>query len=138
MHDGKGVKLMDDIDVEDFLAHYGKKGMKWGVTTTPKNVKVARKQAAKYARVAINDNIDSNETKRRASLEGKSEGQKAAATALALGGQMSGTHITRAAGFTKGQSTAIAILSGGPLYGPITATIATELKIRKDVRRIVG
>jgi hypothetical protein len=129
---------MDNTNVDDFLAHYGKKGMKWGVTTTPKSVKTARKRATKYARVAISNNIDTNEANRRASLEGKSTGKKVASTVLALGGQMSGTHITRAAGFTKGQSTAIAMLSGGPLYGPLGATLATELKIRKDVRSLVG
>ncbi|ADD80906.1 gp015 [Rhodococcus phage ReqiPepy6] len=125
---------MATFDTEDFLAHYGVKGMKWGVTRAAPEVRVARKAARKQARRDLDTVMAVNEIKRREAASTMTSGKKFLSDMGAVGSAYTGTSISRAAGYSRGQAKVISILGGGPLYGPLTAGVAAELKIRKDVR----
>lgn len=125
---------MGTPDVEDFLAHYGVKGMKWGVTRAAPEIRVARKAARKQARRDLDTKILVGEAQRKEAAAKMSKGERFASELSAFNSAVTGTSITRAAGYTQGQAKALAILGGGPLYGPLVAGVAAEIKIRKDVR----
>ena len=119
-----------DPDVDDFLAHYGVKGMKWGVRRENKSaVKTARK-AGRQKNVA---NLKSRYTQTKANGKTGIRKGKAAGTVLdimATGGMYTGSQIARSAGYSKGQSAAL-----GMLTGPIGATLASEIRVRRSASR---
>lgn len=120
-------------DVDDFIAHYGKKGMKWGVRND-NDVKAARKQARKEIRA--DNQIRSQYTRTKA--DGSTGVKKAKTAAIGLDmvttlGMYTGSQIARSSGFTKGQSAAIGIVGG-----PGGAMLAREIKVRNTARRMVG
>lgn len=113
-------------DVDDFLAHHGVKGMRWGVTRSNSAVKTARKTARKQNV----ENLQGRYTKTGA--DGKTKVKKAKVAGIALdvmttGGMYTASQIARSAGYTKGQSVAI-----GMLTGPIGATLASEVRVRRS------
>lgn len=92
---------------EEFLAHYGVKGMKWGQTRAVK--KEFHKQAktefqAKYAKQHLQD----------ASGNKRSAGKRAAFIALdvATAGGVSATRLMRTAGYSKGKTAAVVLTTG--------------------------
>lgn len=118
-----------ETDVEDFLAHYGKKGMKWGVRTASAEVKAARKAG----RAENAKNLQARYTKTNADGKTVMKKRRTAATVvdlMATGGGYTGIQIAKSAGFTRGQSAAIGMLSG-----PVGAMVASEIKVRQDVSR---
>ena len=59
--------MVDDTD--DFLAHYGVKGMKWGVRKADREAKKARKAQAKYEN-ASEDSRAAQDAKRKMATSG--------------------------------------------------------------------
>lgn len=119
-------------DVEDFLAHYGKKGMKWGVRKNPGgDVKAARKEARSQIRQNFKE-IHSSKT--------SSGGQKVSAgkvagsfiLANATFGGSTGYQVARATGYKKGQALAI-----GFVGGPIGGVVISELQVRRAANAAV-
>lgn len=115
-----------DPDVEDFLAHYGKKGMKWGVTKNPGgSVKAARKEGRAQIRANFKDmhKKTGSDGNRKVSV-GKTAGS------LVLGnatwGASTGYQIARSTGYKKGSSVAI-----GMLGGPFGALALSEVAVRR-------
>lgn len=118
---------MEPSDVDDFLAHYGVKGMKWGVSRSSPQV-----QARKTGRRENVANLKSRYTEKKSNGKTGIRKGKAAGTVLDVmttGGMYTGTQIARSAGYTKGQSIAL-----GMLTGPVGATLASELRVRKNAR----
>ena len=120
-------------DVDAFLAHYGKKGMKWGVTTNPGgSVKAARKEG----RAQIRSNF--NDMHKKTGADGKrkiSAGKTVGSTLLFTNtfGASAGYQIARATGYKKGQSLAI-----GMIGGPVGALAISELQVRKAAKAAVA
>lgn len=123
-------------DVDGFLEHYGKKGMKWGVTSAKPSAQV--KAARKKARSQYRDEIDADFTKKNV-MRGKYNPDgvapkvalgKAALNMATLGGYQA-AQISRSAGYSKGQSAAI-----GYLAGPIGGFVAAELAVRRRANEI--
>ena len=122
---------MYEVDTDDFLEHYGKKGMKWGVRkAAPEgSAKAARQQLRKASRDKFTGYHKVNKadgTKGRVGV-----GRTAASVLLSTNtfGASTGFQIARSAGATKGGSVAVGLL-GGPLGG----LAYREIKIRNDAR----
>ena len=116
---------MDDVDV--FLAHYGVKGMKWGVS---REVKETRKEARKVGRKALNEAyLAKYGLKTRKNPTGQSGGKVVADALLNMAtiGSVTSLHIARSAGYSKGKSAAFLML------GPFGGIAAQELKLRTTV-----
>lgn len=102
---------MSQQDVEAFLEHYGKKGMKWGVTTAnPTGTQPTRKmvrQTTKETRKEYNKEV-------RAQLKSRSGGEKAKTFALdfATFGGYSTAKLARTEGYSKGKAVGFAMLTG--------------------------
>lgn len=132
-------------DVDAFLEHYGKKGMKWGVTTatsvatsaassagsavksltTPKTaVAAARKQGRSDARAAMKERYAPTQA------DGKRKLNKgrAAVSVFDIGtlGVYTGSQMAKSAGYSSGKAAVI-----GFMGGPISGTIASEIRVRK-------
>lgn len=132
-------------DAEDFLAHYGVKGMKWGQrksgTGAPsarqvaKTEKKAAKTADKATRKAGRREIASNLNKEfdLKTSAGKKRTGLTAASAILAGPATNiymGAKIAQAAGYTKGQSAVVGLV-GGAAGGLAVA----ELSVRADTRK---
>ena len=116
---------------DDFLAHYGKKGMKWGVTSVSPSTKAARKSAKANLRKEYDNNFrDRILVKSDAVPNGIT--QKKAKQALVMDmaslGMYSGAQIARSAGYSKGKSVTIGILGGPP-----GAMLASEIRVQRTI-----
>jgi hypothetical protein len=125
---------------EDFLAHYGVKGMHWGkhksggtvekLSRTDKQVaKADYKAKVKEARKDIYGDVKSGMSSgKQRTLTGA-----AIATSLLTGGSTGsvvvGAQMMRSAGFSKGKTMATAILGGAP-----GAVLMIELQARKNAK----
>lgn len=116
-------------DVDAFLEHYGKKGMKWGVT------KGEAKTALRTSRNKTTGNLQDRYTKTRKDGTTGVRKTKTAATVADImftGGMYTGAQINRAAGFSRGSSVAIAMIGGGP-----GSVLLSAVKTRQDAKRSV-
>lgn len=113
---------MNDEALDDFLAHYGVKGMKWGKHQSKDDFKEAVKANRKELYKGVGDVYKSK----------KQVGLALAATILsspAAGQAVIGTQMMRGAGYSKGKSIAVGLLGG-----PTGAVIAIEMKARQMAR----
>ena len=120
-------------DVDDFLEHYGVKGMKWGVKSSNQ---VALKSARKEGRAEFRENLKDHYTTKSAKTGRKiSVGRTAGSVILgtATFGAFNSMQIARAAGYSSGKSVAIGLLGNAP-----GALLASELKIRANARASVN
>lgn len=128
---------MPDV-TEDFLAHYGVKGMHWGKhkSSSGKEVEVSRTKKAPIdkdkLRAARKDIY--SDVKAGMSSKGQKTLTGAAIAGTLLGGgpiatQIVGAQMMRSAGFSKGKTVATAILGGAP-----GAVLMIELQARKNAR----
>lgn len=121
---------------EDFLAHYGVPGMRWGKRRSSSDVEVSRKpkkapidkDKLKAARKDLYDDVKASYNGKQKTLAGA-----AIATSLFTGGTVGtvvvGAQMMRGAGFSKGKTVATAILGGAP-----GAVLMIELQARKNAR----
>lgn len=121
---------------DDFLAHYGVKGMRWGKRRAGTDVEVSSKpkkgpidkDKLKAARKDLYDDVKSSYNGKQKTLAGA-----AIATSLFTGGTVGtvvvGAQMMRGAGFSKGKTAATALLGGAP-----GAILMIELQARKNAR----
>lgn len=120
-------------ETEEFLEHFGKKGMKWGVNRLDRRVNI--NAASRAGNDQVGENFRARYVKKNA--DGTKSVKKAKVAAgvvdtFALG-FYTGTQITQAAGFTKGQAVAISMLGGGG-FGSV---MAANIKITRDATKFV-
>ncbi|QGJ87996.1 hypothetical protein SEA_AVAZAK_14 [Gordonia phage Avazak] len=126
---------MSELTVDDFLAHHGVKGMKWGRTKSPE-VKAARKEA----RTAVRQEFKENRTNalKKTGKDGEKTYHKGKVAVIALAdlntyGAVSAARITKSAGASNGKAVGIALLTGLP-----GAVAYKEIKVRQEANRRVG
>ncbi|ADD81016.1 gp018 [Rhodococcus phage ReqiPoco6] len=120
---------METLDAEDFLAHYGVKGMKWGQTRSKSDLVKARAAG----RREFGSNLKDRYTKTGKYGQTKIKKTKAVGTVadiMLTGGMYTGVQIARSGGFTRGQSAVI-----GMITGPVGATVASEIRVRTVTSR---
>lgn len=120
-----------ESDVDAFLEHYGKKGMKWGVTTAnPGGVEPSRKTVRQVTRQTRKE----NKKELRTILKSRSGGEKAKTFALdfVTGGGYSTSQMAKSAGYSKGKRIGLTMMGG---YGQISIM---EAKVKHDVRVKLG
>jgi len=125
-------------DVDDFLEHHGVKGMKWGRRTS-KTTRVARGRARKQLREEYSKNF--NDRYDVVTPGGKGQRTRNALRTAAIVpdfmlvayGPYTGTQMARSAGYSKGKSAAIGILSGAP-----GAAVAAEIRIHRVAKEVVN
>ena len=108
------------LNYDDYLEHYGVKGMKWGVKKS--------KADRKADRGRIKENF-----KKNYSLKNK-QGKVSAALSIAsmpllgpaVASAVAGSNLAEAAGYKKGTSVAIGIVAGAP-----GGLIASEVAVRR-------
>lgn len=113
---------MNDEALDDFLAHYGVKGMKWGKHQSKEDFKADVKTQRKELYKGVGEVYKS-----------RTQTGIAAASILlaspAVGSAVIGTQMMRGAGFSKGKSMAVGLLAG-----PTGAVVAIEMKARRLAR----
>lgn len=120
-----------NLSYDDYLEHYGVKGMKWGVRRSDEQLsaaKSARKTERKKATEDAKDYLSSNKKKTVGSAVAATLLIGPAGTSAAVGAQ-----IARSAGYSKGKSIGIGLLGGAP--GGI---IAAEVQVRKRAKESVS
>lgn len=101
------------MDTEDFLAHYGVKGMKWGKRKAPDAAKVAAKAGRKAERSAIVKNLGTQFNTKTTSGRVRTGATVAGAIlATPVANIYMGAKITRASGYSKGVSVAVGLTAG--------------------------
>lgn len=118
-------------DTDAFLEHYGKKGMKWGVTTAnPRGVEPSRKQVRQVTQATRKE----NQKALRAQLKARSGKEKAKTFSLDLvtGGAYTTSKMAKSAGYPRGKAAALTMMGG---YGAI---VISEAKVKNDVRVKLG
>lgn len=126
---------MPDV-TEDFLSHYGVKGMRWGKRQSSGDVEVSRKpkkgpidkDKLRAARKDLYGDVKSSYNGKQKTLAGA-----AIAASIFTGGSVGsvvvGAQMMRGAGFSKGKTAATALLGGAP-----GAVLMIELQARKNAR----
>lgn len=102
---------MSQQDVDAFLEHYGKKGMKWGVTTAnPNGVEPSRKMVRQVKKETRKEYAKEY----RGQLKSRSGGEKAKTFALDMAtmGGYTTAKLARQEGFSKGKAVGFAMLTG--------------------------
>ena len=103
------------MDSEDFLAHYGVKGMKWGKRKAPDAAKVAAKAGRKAERSAIVKNLSTQFNTKSTSGRVRTGATVAGALlATPVANIYMGAKVTRASGYSKGASVAVGLIGGTP------------------------
>lgn len=138
--------MSEVIQADEFLAHYGVKGMRWGHrkpgTGEPSDRKAAKaekkaakaegKAARKAGRREVASNLGSEFSLKTA--RGRTQAGATAAVGILASPAASAAFVSvktaRAAGYSKGKSLAIGLIGGPP-----GALIAAELSVRKNTRR---
>jgi hypothetical protein len=108
---------MSDV-TDDFLAHYGVVGMKWGKHGSKKEFKGAKKAIRKEMYKSAGASIKAN------------KGKTVAAALLIGATQTAGFTMARAAGHSKGKSAVIGLLGGAP-GGMLAINIAAKKAARE-------
>ncbi|WIC89908.1 hypothetical protein SEA_HYDRUS_17 [Gordonia phage Hydrus] len=122
---------MTSSDVQDFLEHYGVKGMKWGVTRhNPQGVRPTRKMVRQVTKETRKEHREMN----KAEWKSKSGGQKAKTLALDMAtmGGYTASQLAKQDGYSRGKRTAITLMGG---HG---ASYVREVRIQKDVVAKLG
>lgn len=120
---------------EDFLAHYGVKGMRWGKRQSSGDVEVSRKSKGPIDKDKLRSARKDLYGDVKASYNGKQKTLAGAAIAASIftggsvGSVVVGAQMMRGAGFSKGKTMATAILGGAP-----GAVLMIELQARKNAR----
>ncbi len=149
--------MTQEVEVLDFLEHFGVKGMKWGANKVGNaaagaargvvNLERKRLDAARSMNSKIGEKISSNKIPKADLKTARKEiytdvakvytsrrkvGAAVAASLLfkpAIGSAVIGTQMMRGAGYSKGKSLAV-----GALSGPLGAVVAIEMKARSNAR----
>ncbi|QFG09304.1 hypothetical protein SEA_SLOOPYJOE_9 [Arthrobacter phage Sloopyjoe] len=122
--------------VEDFLQHYGVKGMRWGKRKASSDVEVSKKSKGPIDK----DRLSEERAKLYGGVKKRYEGRgqkvlagAAIASSVITGGTTGsvvvGAQMMRGAGFSKGKSVATALIGGAP-----GAVLMIELQARKNAR----
>ncbi|QFG09118.1 hypothetical protein PBI_SPORTO_10 [Arthrobacter phage Sporto] len=121
---------------DDFLAHYGVKGMRWGKRKAGTDVEVSsksKKAPIDSDKLSAARNELYKGTRDRLKTKGGKAVMGAAVVTTLLGGpigsQIVGAQMMRDAGYSKGKSLTMGIVGGAP-----GAMLAIELKARKMAR----
>jgi hypothetical protein len=107
---------MNEEALDNFLMHYGVKGMKWGKHAS----KADYKSSVKSHRKELYKGLGETYSKKR------NIGVLGAAAFAGAGTQLVGAQMMRSAGYSKGKSFAMAMIGGAP-----GAALAIELKARR-------
>lgn len=102
---------MEFDNADDFIAHYGKKGMKWGVTTAnPNGVEPSRKMVRQVRKETRKEYAKEF----RGQQKSRSGGEKAKTFALDMAtmGGYSTAKLARQEGYSKGKAVGFAMLTG--------------------------
>lgn len=119
------------MDAEDFLAHHGVKGMKWGKRKAPDAVKAAGKAARKTERSAIVKNLGTQFNTKSTSGRVRTGATVAGALlATPVANIYMGAKVTRASGYSKGASVAVGLIGGTP-----GALVLAEVSARSAARK---
>ena len=122
---------MSELTVDDFLEHYGVKGMKWGVTRhNPQGIQPTRKMVREVTKETRKEHAKAN----REAWKSRSTGNKAKTLAfdMATMGGYTASQLAKEEGYGRGKRTAITLMGG---HG---ATYIREVRIQKDVREKLG
>lgn len=120
-----------NLSYDDYLEHYGVKGMKWGVRRSDEQLSAA-KSARKTERAKATQDTTDYMNKNKARNLGAIVGASVLGTPL-VGGAVAGAQIARASGYSRGKSVAIGVLGNVP--GGI---IAAEVQVRKRANESVS
>lgn len=121
---------MSDSPTEDFLEHYGVKGMHWGKHKSSSAVEVHKPgKVNKDKLVSVRKDLYKGTADHYKTKAGKVElGASVVASLLGggVGSAVVGARMMRGAGYSKGKSVAMGLIGGAP-----GAALAIELKARK-------
>lgn len=123
--------MTTELTYENYLKHYGVKGMKWGVRRSEEQLAAARGARKTERAKATRDTADYM-NKNKVRNYGSIVGASILGTPL-VGGAVAGAQIARASGYSKGKSVAIGVLGNVP--GGI---IAAEVQVRKRANASVS
>lgn len=118
---------MGHVETDDFLEHYGVKGMKWGQRTGVQSTRKERRAAFKTAR-------KEQAQRNKSFLKSRSGGQKAKAFALDMAtfGGYTTHQLARSQGYSRGRSAALSTMG---VYGQLALNSA---EVNKKVRSQYG
>jgi hypothetical protein len=129
---------MSDSPTEDFLEHYGVKGMHWGKHKSSSAVEVHKpgkapinKDKLSAARKDLYGGLKAQYSNKHGKISKTKAGAMIATHLLSgtIATQVVGAQMMRSAGYSKGKSLAMGIVGGAP-----GAALAIELKARKIAR----
>lgn len=116
---------------EEFLAHYGVKGMKWGKRKAPNAEKAAGKAARKAERSKIVKNLNTQFNTTSTSGRVRTGATVAGALlATPVANIYMGAKVTRASGYSKGASVAVGLIGGAP-----GALVLAEVSARSAAKK---
>ena len=125
----KGMMAM--VDSDDFLEHYGVKGMRWGKRKAPDAAKVAAKAGRKAERSAIVKNLGTQFNTTSTSGRVRTGATVAGALlATPVANIYMGAKVTRASGYSKGASVAVGLIGGTP-----GALVLAEVSARSRAKK---
>lgn len=118
-------------DTEDFLAHYGVKGMKWGKRKAPDAAKVAAKAGRKAERSAIAKKLGTQFNTKSTSGRVRTGATVAGALlATPVANVYMGAKVTQASGYSKGASVVVGLIGGTP-----GALVLAEVSARSAAKK---